>query len=192
MGRRRLKTLFAMVCFAVAGPAAAATIDSAYTKLVLDSCRSEPPAADDPLQGGVWWCEGYGGMKVRVAEGDLRFLVSYGDNAANEMAAGETVPAFNHIGETLEWRLEQDRASGQWRPFATILRYFTDADGGQDGQLLAITKLGGPGQICHIGYVDAVLNKDANALARQVADETASGFVCGTDMAKHFGLTAQQ
>ena len=40
--------------------------------------------------------------------------------------------------------------------------------------MLVITKLGGPGQICHIGYVDARTNPDANALAREVADNGAA------------------
>jgi hypothetical protein len=130
-------------------------------------------------------------MPVRVAEGDLRFLISYGENAAEEVAAGETLPAFNTIGTTLEWRLERDRSNGSLHPIATILRYFTDSGTGENGQVLVVTKLGGPGQVCHIGYVDALLNPDANVMARQVAEQAAAGFVCGQDRPGSYGLARQ-
>ncbi len=66
--------------------------------------------------------------------------------------------------------------------FATILRFYTDAgDGDPEGQVLVITRLGGPGQVCHIGYVDARVNPDANAIAREVADNGAADFDCGRD-----------
>ncbi|SDB06740.1 hypothetical protein [Bauldia litoralis] len=175
--------LFLAISLAVAAPALAEN-SSTYTKLILDQCQQEPLDPEDELQGGVWWCEGYGGMPVRVAEGDLRFLVSYGANAAEELAASQTVPSFNTINETLEWRLD---ASGM--PIATILRFFTDLVEGQKGQVLVITKLGPPGQICHVGYVDALLNPDANVVARDVADNAAPGFVCGEEIAPAFGLT---
>jgi hypothetical protein len=181
----------------VAGLAAAAPsladglFESAYTKLDLAACRSEPPNPDDPVAGGTWWCEGYGGIPVRVAEGDLRFLVSFGANAAEEPAAGETLPAFNTIGTTLEWRLERDRSNGSLTPVATILRYFTDSGTGEKGQVLVVTKLGAPGQVCHIGYVDALLNREANVTARQVAEQVAAGFVCGQDRPGTYGLAKE-
>jgi hypothetical protein len=174
---------------AIAASAAAANEKkSVYTKLDLAQCREEAPDPDDPLASGTWWCEGHDGMPIMVAEGDLRMMVSYGANAAGEIAASETLPSFNHIGETLEWRLELGRDDGLWHPFATILRYFTDSDG-EKGQFLVITKLGGSGQICQIGFVDALKNPDANTLARQVADEAAPGFRCGEENRLQFGLT---
>jgi hypothetical protein len=178
---------FAVLVACAASAAAANEKKSAYTKLHLADCREETPDPDDPLASGTWWCAGYDGMPVMVAEGDLRFMVSYGANAADEIAASETLPSFNHIGETLEWRLELGRDDGVWRPFATILRYFTDSDG-QKGQFLVITKLGGSGQICQIGFIDALKNPDANILARQVADEAATGFRCGEENRLQYGL----
>ncbi len=123
MAGRRLILLFTAV--ALSAPAAAAENASAYTKIILDQCQQQPPDPEDPLQSGVWWCEGYERMPVRVAEGDLRFLVSYGADAANEIAAGQTLPAFNTIGDTLEWRLARG-GDGALHPFATILRFFTN------------------------------------------------------------------
>jgi hypothetical protein len=135
----------------------------------------------------VWWCAGHAGIPVRVAEGDLRFLVSFGANAAAEPAASETLPQFNHIGTTLEWRLETTYA----RPVATILRYFTQGGSETEGQVLVVTKLGPPGQICHIGYVDALLNPNANMIARQVAEMGAASFVCGHHAAGYYGVARQ-
>lgn len=164
-------------------PAWAADVSGVYTRLDLDQCRQEarPPAEpDEPVDGATWWCVGYDGMPVRVAEGDLRFLISYGPNAAEELAAGQTLPQFNTINQTLEWRLD-----GSGRPFATILRYFIDIELGDrtgKGQVLVVTKLGGPGQICHVGYVDALATPNANAVAREIADRSPD-FVCGQDTA---------
>lgn len=185
---KRALLLFLLV---VGAPALAADYDSAYTSLELGDCRQEALNPDDPLGGGVWWCQGYDGMPVRVAEGDLRYLVSFGAGAANEPAAEETLPQFNRIGTTLEWRLERDPASGSWRPIATILRYFTEGESGSEGQVLVVSKIGGPGQVCHVGYVDALANKGANALARQVAETVAPGFVCGRDSAVYYGTTVK-
>ena len=135
-----IPALVAVVSLAV--PAAAADNSSAYTKIILDQCRQEPHDPEDPLQGGVWWCEGYGGVPVRVEEGDERFQVSYGAAAVDELAASQTLPAFNTINDTLERRLD---AAGQ--PFATILRFFTSPAEGDKVQVLVVTKVGPPGQV---------------------------------------------
>jgi hypothetical protein len=49
-----------------------------------------------------------------------------------------------------------------------------------------VTKLG-PGGVCHVGYVDARANPDANELARKLADEKARTFRCGIDKAQSVG-----
>ena len=184
-----LRMILAAALVLGTAPTAAVANESAYTKLALAACREEAPDPDDPLQSGVWWCEGYGGMPVRVAEGDLRFMVSYGDTAAAERAATQTLPRFNTIGGTLEWRLKSG-ADGTSRPIATILRYFTDADveGGRKGQFLVITRLGPPGAVCQVGFVDALVNPDANAIAREVADNAAEGFDCASEEPLQYGL----
>lgn len=165
--------------------------ESAYTTLDLGQCQQQPLDPEDSVGGGVWWCQGYGGMPVRVAEGDLRYLVSFGANAATEPAAGQTLPQFNRIHTTLEWRLATNPADGRRYPIATILRYFTDSGTGREGQVLVVTKLGGPGQVCHVGYVDALLNPEANVLARQVAEAGAAQFVCGRHQPTYYGVAPQ-
>ena len=107
---------------------------------------------------------------MRIAEGDLRFFVSYGFGADDEPAAGQTPPPFNTLGPKIEWRLSN--ASGAWKPVATIVRYFVDNDTDIDGQILVVTQLG-EGTTCQIAYIDALANPDANELAREAADDMA-------------------
>ena len=184
-----LRLILAALSVLAAAPAFAEDNQSAYTRIDLAACREEAPDPDDPLESGSWWCDGYGGMPVLVTEGDLRFMVSYGADAGHERAAGQTLPPFNTIGETLEWRLRRGD-DGALHPFATILRFFTDAPnpGERKGQFLVITRLGGPGQICQMGWVDALANPDANAVAREVADNGAGDFDCATGEPLAFGL----
>lgn len=158
--------------------AQAEEIGSAYTPLKIEACENITPP-DAVEYGSVHRCDGYGGMDVRVAEGDLRVFVSYGPKAAEQAAASETLPQFNTIGETLEWRL----ADG--KPFATILRFRWDSDNGE-GSTLVVTKLDGR-DACHVAYVVATGNPKANDLAREVADGQARGFVCRRDRARTYG-----
>jgi len=177
-----------LLLFAAVVPAAAQTFESAYTQLELDQCQRQAAIPDDPLESASWWCEGYAGIPVLVAAGDLRFLVSFGADAATEPAAGQTLQQFNRIGTTLEWRLRSNPAEGGSTPVATILRYYTESDTGGDGQVLVVTKLGGPGQVCHIGYVDALLNPQANVIARQLAEAGAAAFICGSHQPTYYGV----
>ena len=188
MGGRGASIGLSLCLILLAIAPAAAGNRSAYTRLDLDECREVPPAADDPLQSGAWWCDGYAGIPVYVSEGDLRFFVSYGEAAREERAARTTLPPFNRIGETIEWRLGPDG-----RPFATIHRFFTaSGDGSPEGQVLVLTRLGSRGEVCHMGYVDARRNPDANALARDVVDNGAAAFDCGTEAPLDYGLSGDE
>jgi len=103
-------------------------------------------------------------------------------------AMSQTFPAFNDVYQgTVEWRLEKQ--NGKATPFATILRWnvVTPTDSAKatgpikpSGRVLVVTRLGSDG-VCHVGYVDAVANPNANELARKIADESARGFKCGKD-----------
>ncbi|WDR01711.1 hypothetical protein PSQ19_13270 [Devosia algicola] len=156
------------------GPARAAAFDSGYTDINLDDCTIM--SADD--FGARWACPGYRGYPLYIAEGDLRFMVSYGFDAPNEFAATQTPPPFNYLGDKLEWRLSNK--GGEFKPVATIVRYFVDdQDSDTDKQVLAVTQLA-PGNTCHIGYVDATETADANIAARKIADRAGS-FDCAND-----------
>ena len=159
---------------AVAMPAAAAEFQSAYTDINLDDCLVME--SDD--FGTSWACPGYKGMPVYVAESDLRFFLSYGFGADKEPAAEQTLPPFNYLGPKVEWRLTN--ASGGWRPFATIVRYFVGGgEGAAPGQVLVVTRIE-PGATCHTAYIDALANTDANELARKAADAR-KAFACDKD-----------
>ncbi|MCK7612279.1 hypothetical protein [Roseibium sediminicola] len=153
--------------------AAAAGIDSAYTKIQLQNCTQVETASDEGTFAGAWQCPGYKDQVVYVAEGDLRMFISFGPFAADEPAASQTLPNFNTVNETLEWRLRGGV------PFATILRWFPSLDdGARTGSILIVTQLQPGGGTCQIARVDAQANSNANVLARQAADTMAGNFDC--------------
>ncbi|MET3927775.1 hypothetical protein [Devosia sp. 2618] len=162
----------------LATPAYAA-FNSAYTDINLDECLVLD--ADD--FGVVWACPGYKGYPLMVTEGDLRYSLIYGFGA--KMGDGQTLSPFNTIGAKLEWRLSN--ALGRWMPVATIVRYHTaDPETGEDkGKVLVVTQLV-EGNTCHIAYVDAVANADANVLAREAADKSGT-FDCDKDEIETIG-----
>lgn len=164
---------------ALTAPAQAA-FTSAYTDINLDQCL----VLDSDDFGSSWSCPGYKGFPLLVSEGDLRFSLRFGFNIDKE-PRGQTLGPFNHLGAKLEWRLSN--AMGRWMPIATIVRYHTaDPETGKDkGQVLVVTQLV-EGNTCHIAYIDALANSDANALAREVAD--ASGdFNCASEEIQTIG-----
>lgn len=156
-----------------ASPAEAAGATSAYTTIDLDRCAVLE--RDEEFGSMVWRCPGHAGIDVWVADDDARMLVSFGPDAERQPAAEQTLPPFNTIGNTLEWRIGPDG-----RPFATILRWHTSLDDGSSGQVLVVTRLA-TGGVCHVAYVDALANRDANVLARQAADTMAPGYDCARE-----------
>lgn len=156
--------------------AQAANTMSVYTDFKLEDCLVLQ--ADD--FGASFACPGYMGYPLYVAEGDLRFFVSYGFGAKQEPAASQTLPQFNTLHTTLEWRLTN--ATGDWKPFATILRWFTEAGDGEtpNGQVLVVTKIE-EGNTCHVAYIDATLTPNANEIAQDWADNAVADFNCATD-----------
>ena len=175
----------ALILMALAAPAAAQPIESAYTKFDTKTCKHQKGTQVEEY--GTWTGPGYGGIKIVVAAGDQRMLVSFGSRK-DDLASEQTFPGFNNVYEgTVEWRIENK--AGKKRPFATILRWnvMVEADKPNDrglitstGRVLVVTRLG-PGGVCHVGYVDARANPNANELARKIADEHARNFRCGKD-----------
>jgi hypothetical protein len=171
-----LQRLFLVLTVTCATPAFAQSgFTSAYTDLDIDQCLVLE--ADD--FGASWACPGYKGFPVMVQEGDLRFSISYGFNPEANSAGFQTLPPFNNLGGKLEWRLSNEK--GYFFPVATIVRYHTaDVETGENkGQVLVVTQIA-EGNSCHIAYVDALANKDANELAREAADKSGS-FDCAND-----------
>jgi hypothetical protein len=178
---------FALVAALANTPAAGQSIFSAYTK--FDSRRCRHIGGKDVEDYGTWRCPGYRGLGVFLSAGDQRVQVSFGRNAGLEPAASQTFPGFNSVySGTVEWRIER-LPSGKTRPFATVLRWnvmLPQDERVSTGRVLVVTRLG---PSCHVRYVDGVANPNANELARQIADNHARTFKCGTDVAIVLGST---
>lgn len=169
-------------------PAAAQTIESAFTDFDLKKCRHIPGEVEEDY--GEWRCKGYGGMPVWMGAADQRVMISFGPRAKDEPAAHQTLASFNGEGKKIEWLIE--KSANQKRPFAAIMRWSTmkpDDKGDQvRGEVLVVTRLL-PGAICHVGYVDCRANPNANELAREIADKYAREFRCRKDAPVVLGAT---
>ena len=182
----------AVVLFAAllaASWANAQTISSQYSSTAPRDCRRIGKPSE--LDGSTTrLCPGKGGLSVLISEDDLRETVSVGKNraaAAKEPAAQVWFEPFNSSLTTVEWRM----AAG--KPFAIIQRWLIadnadrdEKDRPRDKAMLAVTRLP-PGAVCHVAYVDAAANPNANELARKAADELARDFQCGKDEVKMVG-----
>jgi hypothetical protein len=164
--------------------AAIAAPTSVYTKLDFDNNCMALSTYDE---GGVYSCNGWKGFAVTVSVGDLRESVFFGHlgpmfTGADGSQAFATFGPFNRAGDTIEWRLD---ATGV--PFATILRWRVERFDGDlskpKDEVLVVSRVGRPGETmaCPAGLVHAGATKDANAVARDVADRIASTFACGRD-----------
>lgn len=176
------------------GHAMAEDLASAYTSAAEKDCRvvrADAKESDKEGESSTSVCLGKDGLIVLISEGDLRQTVSVGRNrnaAGKEPAVQQSFGPFNSAGDTVEWRM----AAG--KPFAIIQRWrLADSDDeSKDGRprskpLLVVTRLP-PGPVCHVAYVDAAANPNANELARQAADDSARGFVCDKDQVKVAGV----
>jgi hypothetical protein len=164
-----------------ASAAAAQTIEGAFTDFDLKKCQHVPGKGREDY--GEWRCKGYANIPVYMAAGDQRVMISFGARAREEPAARQTLAAFNGEGGRIEWRIEKS-ADGKQQPFAAIMRWSTtksDDNGDQvAGEVLVVTRLS-PGAVCHVGYVDGLANRNADDLAREIADKRARGFRCRED-----------
>jgi hypothetical protein len=185
------------LCLAAAAPVCAETIDSTYSDFDSRACVHKRGHAVEDY--GEWRCKGLG-MLVLLSAGDQRMTMSFGKHAADEPAAAQTLAGFNDVYKArIEWRYVR-AAGGAIAPFAAIVPWNTShLDESDDslargrprtfrGKVLVVTRLG-PQGVCHVGYVDALANRDADALARTIADRDARAFRCATDKPVILGET---
>ena len=181
-------------------PAADESIGRTYTDYDAKKCPHKAGRAVEDY--GEWRCKGLNGMAVLVSAGDQRMTMSFGPRAADEPAVGQTLQGFNDVYKArIEWRFAR-APGGPIKPFAAIVRWNTalldESPGALDaarpktinGKVLVVTRLG-PHGVCHVGYVDVLANRDAAALARQIADQHARAFRCGTDKPIILGETGR-
>ena len=169
--------------------AVAQSLGSAYTSTAPKDCRQVGKPSE--LDGSTTRvCPGKGGLIVLIDEDDLREIVSVGRSrkvAAEEPAAQTWFAPFNSSETTVEWR------TADTKPFAIIQRWHIADSNDPDKQgrpntkaMLVVTRLP-QGPVCHVAYVDAIANPDANELARKAADDFARSFTCGKDEVKIIG-----
>lgn len=176
----RLTPQLLAVALAVSAVTAAEANESAYTERNLDACKTISQTDEGPSV--TLKCAGYKDFPVYFKEGDLRQSQAYGPIGKVWLdEAFESFGPFNHSNARIEWRL-----GAEGTPIATIVRWFvSDPETTSDtdtryGQVLVVSTVATAENptSCVVGYVDALENKDANTLARTVADETAPGFTC--------------
>jgi hypothetical protein len=176
-----------LISTAAATPPAAT---SRYVKFDLEKC----PVVERQEEGAVtvWHCKDAGGFEFFVAENDLRFSIGYGPGGRDQRSFQQSLSPFNTINDTMELR----QRAGANAPHASILRYYTE--GAMDnetgrlrerGEILVVTKIDGA-KACHLAYVDAVANPDANHLAQEAAD-SGYGFDCEKDELARVGKTGR-
>jgi len=187
---KSITSILAAVAFAALAQAASAEgPTSQYTSTKEKDCRTaEKSKPKEEMPWVAQTCKGIGGFVVRIFDADERQTLAFGKTlkaAAKEPAASESFGPFNHVGDTLEWRMRDGK------PFATIMRWFVAdnddqaADGRpKDKPILVVSRLA---PACHVALIDASANPDANELARQAADEKVATFTCGKDEATIVG-----
>lgn len=191
----------AMVLSALSLPTAALA-QSAFTSTYsdLDFAKCEIVHEDSEFGFVEWRCTGDHGYDILATEADLRLYLAYqkegelhgapvapseletdeafsADEAeAGDRSLGQTISPFNNLGPKLEWRLPTGPGA---EPFATIVRYRyqADPDDTEEGQALVVSRFR-KGESCHVAYIDALANPDANVMAREVADKFARGGEC--------------
>lgn len=175
-----MKKLLSLAILALSATFAHAdSITSLFTSLDIAKCKTVSISEEDG--GGSWKCRGIKGYNVIYSEGDLRGTVAFGPAAENQCSGSQSFGKFNSPGTKIEWRMKSGK------PFATILRWFTD-NGEPDGKQnwLVVTKLNGD-EACRTAFIDTKL-PNANAVAQQKAD-SASNFNCAKDLPEVIGTT---
>jgi hypothetical protein len=144
-----------------------ALAESAYTEIGEATCQEVATYEDGAAD---FECEGYDGIVVYLNGGDAREDVDYGVDNGNF----ETFSAFNGVGDTVEWMLDDNG-----EPYAAAIRYMIDVDG-REAQALVVSRIGtADGAGCVVGVVDASADQ-ANGIARGLG-AMAPFFDCSSD-----------
>jgi hypothetical protein len=153
-------------------------VRSVFTALEAGDCI----AVDAKSTSSAMRCPGIGGLHVLHEQTGgrtyLTFAPEHGNagarSARRSLAASNFVIGPERRRAMIEWRVS--RPEGKPIPYATIVRYVTAADG-RRGEVLVVSKVGAGGS-CHVAYVDALANRDAIVVAREIADGRARQFDC--------------
>jgi hypothetical protein len=188
--RAAIRIFPVLIVIGFGAPAMAAS--SVYTNASIEKgCKTiGTPSQEDIDMGNLSLkCDGYKDYPFYFNSYDSRSSTYFGHLSKEILdGAGETFEVFNYFAdnEEIEWRLDDEGV-----PRATILRYRTqnlnpvsyEPDAEHEGQVLVISRVGQPDDMtgCITAYVDALENKNANEMARKLADEQAPNFPCGKE-----------
>lgn len=204
---KSMRSVMVLSAFALPlGVSASFAADPVYTSTYsdLDFTGCEIVHEDSEFGFVEWRCDGNHGYDILATEADLRIYIAFQkdgaldgmpitsadaqleeDAVAGESSLGQTIPPFNNLGPKLEWRLPSGAGA---EPFATIVRYHYQNDFREDGkgQVLVVSRFR-KGETCHVAYIDALANQNANVMAREVADKFATGGECPDGVAPVIG-----
>lgn len=161
--------LLALLCLSDLACAVAIQAESRYTPLDARSCttiRTYEP------EGSTQRCPGLSGYSLLVEEGDGRQSVTVVAPGGRQWPLSYwsvITDAFSSLGSRAEWRGVTQ--NGRWRPFALIVRVSANENINNPKRLtsyLAVAKIT-PGAVCVTARIGP--GAQANALARQAADQ---------------------
>lgn len=180
----RIFRTFLATVVAVSGPLFADNLESSYSTIDTIEENCLPPNSElNPTRRFL--CEGHNDYKILLGDADLRMSLWFGRFPEESEPTWQSFSSFNYSNTVVEWRLN----SGQ--PFATITRWFVEPSQSVRMNVLVVSKVASdPGDAsCWVGVIDARQNKNANELARLVADKVAPNFDCSIDLPKVYGRT---
>lgn len=168
-----------MVITAVSADSASAA-QSRFTSIANKNCKfapigHEPGEDDDQLKT----CPGLGGVKVLVNALETRLRIGFAwQKGAHAHTPIWVVEAWS-AGFVIDWRGAKEPKG--FLPYAAIVRMKFARNGGPQvgDQVLAVIRVR-HGDACVMGAVDTGPNRNANELAREIADARPS-FICGKD-----------
>lgn len=183
----------------IAAPATAQVIESVYTNLdtETDCTWTVSEFAEEAAQGGAAVCDGLDGYPVYLGADDARMSIQFGQ-LSDSAIDWDGFANFNYVNDVVEWRLHDGK------PVAAIIRWFVTPWQSEgtftppgDTQILVVMSVADPDlpedkrSSCHVAYIDALANENANVLARQMAFLAASNFQCGVDEAIYVGKVGE-
>ena len=175
MMRFSTRLLLLVGLMTISGPAALMAAESIITPTAGPACKWS--ASDSEVS--IWHCPGPAGYVLEVSDVVTRVRLSLHAQGEkpSDIAGVEWSPASLAIGSRIEWRM----ANG--KPFAAIVGRWRsrEEDPMQSSAIeeLLVVKVTANGG-CAVGTVGA-LSTGALATARDIADNRAASFRCGTD-----------
>lgn len=153
---------------------------SRFTSIANKDCKfapigHEPGEEDDQFKT----CPGLGGTKTVVNAFETRVRIGFRwPNGGHPKKVIWVVEAWS-AGFVIDWRGAKEPKG--FLPYAAIVRMKFARDGGPEvgDQVLAVIRVRHD-DACVMGAVDAGANRNANELAREIADARPS-FICGRD-----------